>query len=497
MKNKIFSEQNTDLFNFPAAIEQQTVLPDVARGQNGKAGAYWSKCLNIIQDNVSSQVFKTWFEQIKPLQWENNQLTIQVPSQFFYEWIEEHYYSLLQKTVLEVMGAGAKLQYQVIVEEIEDKSQESRTIKLPAFKHPPAPEQTMINFNEPTFQVQDFPTFLNNRYTFDNFIAGESNQLAKSAAMAIANNPGGTRYNPLFVYGDTGLGKTHLIQAIGNEIIRGNGHKRVLYSNSERFTMEFINAIQNNKSNEFVNFYRSIDVLLLDDIQFFGGKEKTQDNFFHTFNALHQAGKQLVLTSDKPPRDLKDVDERLISRFQWGLTVDIQAPDLEMRMAILQKKSADEGIELPTETIEFLARNVKSSIRELEGTLISLLAKVMLDRRELNLDLAREIIYGISIRDPKPLTIDDIIEIVAKYYKLPPELLISKSRKHEVALARQMSMYLSKQLISLSLKNIGEHFGGRDHSTVMHSCHTIQNYLSTDKTVKIAYDSLVEKIRKM
>jgi chromosomal replication initiator protein len=348
-------------------------------------------------------------------------------------------------------------------------------------------------FTQQAEEEKDFPSFLTPRYTLDNFITGESNQFAASAAIAVSQNPGGTRFNPLFVYGDTGLGKTHLAQGIGNYIVQNNSRTRVVYTNSERFTMEFVNAIQNNKTNEFVNFYRNVDTLIVDDIQFFAGKEKTQDNFFHTFNALHQAGKQLVLTSDVSPKELKDVDERLISRFQWGLTVDIQAPDLEMRMAILQRKSEDEGIELPADIIEYIARNVTNSIRELEGTLIGLIAKNTLDRRELNLDLAKEVVLGNSGKEMKPLTIEDIKKFVSDYYKMPVELLESKTRKHEVALARQMAMYLAKQLTQNSLKSIGSSFGGRDHSTVLHSCQTIENYLETDKIVKNAFKTLLEK----
>ncbi len=462
-----------------------------------QAEILWNKCLKIIEDNVNSQVFKTWFEPISAQKWENNQLTILVPSQFFFEWIEEHFYNLLQKTISEVLGDGAKIQYQVVMDDTGD-SLENRTIKLPGLRYPPSGAQTTLPFAQTPVQHQEFPTFLNPRYSFDNFIIGESNQLARSAAMAVAQNPGGTRFNPLVIYGATGLGKTHLIQGIGNHIVMHNSNSRVLYTNSERFTMEFVNAIQNNRVNEFINFYRSIDVLLVDDIQFFGGKEKTQDNFFHTFNALHQAGKQLVLTSDKPPKELDKVDERLISRFQWGLTVDIQQPDLEMRMAILRKKSLDEGLDLPSDTVEYLARHVKSSIRELEGILISLIAKFTLDRRELNLDLAREVIHGIVKDDEeKPLTIDEIKQFVANYYKLEPDMLSSKSRKHEVALARQMAMYLSKQLTDASLKMIGAYFGGRDHSTVLHSCSMIENYLVTDKKVKNAFDTLLVKIKKI
>jgi len=456
--------------------------------------AYWNRCLQIIEDNVNTQVYKTWFEPIKALKYNNNKLTVKVPSQFFCEWIEEHFYPLLQKTIFQVLGENAKLQYQVIVDEKSD-TLKNRTIRVPAFKYPPGTNQVQLPFADKPNLPESFPSYLNPRYTFDNFIQGESNQLASSAAMAVCKNPGTTRFNPLVLYGGTGLGKTHLVQAMGNCIVRRNKNARVLYTTSERFTMEFVNAIQNNKVNEFINFYRSIDVLIVDDIQFFGGKEKTQDNFFHTFNALHQAGKQLVLTSDKPPKELSDVDDRLVSRFQWGLIADIQPPDYEMRMAILQKKSEDEGIDLPIDIVEYIARHVKNSIRELEGTLISLIAKVSLDSRQLNLELAKEVVYGVTNLEPKQLTVDDIKEIVSKYLKIPEDLLVSKTRKHEVALARQMAMYLTKQFTQLSLKSIGSHFGNRDHSTVLHSCQMIENYLMTDRSVKISYENLVNKVR--
>ena len=461
---------------------------------SGNAELHWNKCLNIIKDNVSTQVFRTWFEPLKAISIEDSKLSVRVPSYFFCEWIEEHFAPLLQKTLQQVIGENARLQYDVVVDDNGD-SLEKRTITLPGFKNGSQKKQTSLPFAHNPIAVQEFPSFLNPRYTFDGFIRGESNQLASSAAMAVSQNPGGTRFNPLLFYGDTGIGKTHLAQAIGNFICQKNSKSRVLYTTSESFTMEFVNAIQNNKTNEFISFYRSIDVLIVDDIQFFAGKEKTQDNFFHTFNALHQAGKQIILTSDRPPRSLSDVDDRLISRFQWGLTVDIQRPDLEMRMAILQKKSLDEGWELPMDIIEFIAKNVTHSVRQLEGILISLTAKVTLDRREMNLELAKEVVFGVANNQPKILTIDDIKEAVSVYYNIPLTDIESKNRKHEITLARQMCIYIAKQLTQLSLKSIGSNFGGRDHSTVLHSCQTIENYLVTDRSVKHAYEALMKKLK--
>ncbi len=468
------------------------------------AAELWQKCLVIIRDNVSQQVFKTWFENIRALSWNNNKLTIQVPSQFFYEWIEEHFYTLLQKVVGQILGTNAQLQYQVVVEK-SDETAEDRTIRLPAFRqqHPvpstpvtQAFQQSHLPFAQEAQSVpQNFPSYLNPNYTFENFIRGESNQLAVAAAIAIGENPGRTKYNPLVLYGHTGLGKTHLIHAIGNRAQQNNPRIRVFYTNSERFTMEYVNAIQNGKINEFTNFYRSIDILIVDDIQFFSGKEKTQDNFFHTFNALHQSGKQIILTSDKPPKEIQGVDDRLISRFQWGLTADVQPPDFEMRMAILQRKAADEGTELPGDVVEYLARNITSSVRELEGCLISLLAKVSLDGRELTHDLAKEVVKGIaSEQTPREVSVKSIIASVSEYYDIALPLLVGKTRKQEVVIARQTAMYLIKQNTQLSLKSIGSHFGGRDHTTVIHSCQVISNYLETDERIQNAMQILTERL---
>ena len=465
---------------------------------SGDALYLWNQICTIIKDNVSSQVYRTWFELIKPLSWSNLLLTVEVPSQFFVEWLEEHYNDLLRKSLNHVAGENSQLQYEVVVRK-GDSSLEDRTIRLPAFKNTPASaSQPALPFSGNTHAVisdsHEFLSSLNQRYVFENFIRGESNQLAASAAYAVAENPGKTRFNPLFIYGGTGLGKTHIAQAIGNHLLQKNPSAKVLYTNSERFTIEYVQAIQNNKVNEFTNYYRSIDVLIIDDIQFLGGKEKTQDHFFHTFNALHQAGKQLVLTSDKPPKDLLDLDARLISRFQWGLTADIQAPDFEMRMAIIQKKSLDEGFEIPSDVAEYIARNITGNVRELEGALIKLMAKISLDSREIGLDLAKEVVRGIAGISKQQLSIHEIALEVASYYQVPVELLSGKTRKHEIVIARQMSMYLAKSLIGTSLKGIGIHFGGRDHTTVLHSCQTIDNYLCHDVKVRAALDVLKKSL---
>lgn len=452
------------------------------------AFAAWSKCLEIIKDNVNYQAFKTWFEPAKPIRLEGATLTIQVPSQFFYEWIEEHFYALVRKTMVQVLGDRAQLVYHAVVEEAMEAA-ETRVITLPARNQStPTPvarysgTPTASPFSTPTIQPNIRPesTYLNPRFTFENFITGESNQLAYAAAKAVADNPGGTRFNPLVIYGGVGLGKTHLVQAIGHAILAQRPGCSVVYISSERFTLEFVNAIQHNKSQEFTNYYRSIDVLVVDDIQFFADKEKTQDNFFHTFNALHQVGKQIVLTSDVPPKQLRGVDDRLVSRFQWGLTTDIQPPDLETRIAILQKMSSDEGYQLPGDVIDYIARNVTSSVREMEGCLISLLAECSLRNLSLSIDLTREVINGIaSVPDPV-ISIEQIQKAVCEQLDVPQSLLVGKTRKQEIVFARQIAMHLIRDLTSTSLKTIGNHFGGRDHTTVMHALTTIESLKERD-----------------
>jgi len=452
------------------------------------ASAAWSRCLEIIKENINYQAFKTWFEPAKPIRLEGSTLTIQVPSQFFYEWIEEHFYALVRKTMVQVLGDRAQLVYHAVVEEAVEPA-ETRVITLPARnQNSPTPvarysgTPTVSPFSTPTIQpnVRPESTYLNPRFTFENFITGESNQLAYAAAKAVADNPGGTRFNPLVIYGGVGLGKTHLVQAIGHAILAQRPACSVVYISSERFTLEFVNAIQHNKSQEFTNYYRSVDVLVVDDIQFFADKEKTQDNFFHTFNALHQAGKQIVLTSDVPPKQLRGVDDRLVSRFQWGLTTDIQPPDLETRIAILQKMSSDEGYQLPGDVIDYIARNVTSSVREMEGCLISLLAECSLRNLSLSIDLTREVISGIaSVPDPV-ISIEQIQKAVCEQLDVPQSLLVGKTRKQEIVFARQIAMYLIRELTSTSLKTIGNHFGGRDHTTVMHALSTIESSKDRD-----------------
>lgn len=439
----------------------------------------WKECLRIIKQNVTLMTYNTWFQPIKALEIKDSTLTVQLPSQFFWEWIDEHFNTLINRTIHDVLGENAKLAY-VINEEKESNKKIEKPIQLS-----PSP----VIKNKPEFE-----TYLNSRYTFDNFIKGEGNQLARAAASAISDNPGGTSFNPFFVYGGVGLGKTHLIQAIGNKIVTNFPEKRVIYLSSDIFTVEFVEAIQSNKVNEFSSFYRNMDVLIIDDIQFLIGKEKTQDLFFHIFNTLHQSKKQIVLSSDKAPKDLKGLDDRLISRFQWGLPADIQPPELETRIAILKKKSEDFGMTVSNEILEYIANNITSNIRELEGCLIKLLANSSLNSKEINLELAKKTVKEIATDRKVNVTIEMITKNVCSYLKVDENKIRDKTRKKEIVLARQLAMYLAKELTKSSLKTIGLHFGGRDHSTVIHACASIEELKTKDSVLNEIIENLKNQI---
>lgn len=484
--------------------------------------AVWQACLEIIRDNVNRQSFKTWFEPIKAVKLteEDDQikLTVEVPSRFYYEWLEEHYYSLLQKTITKVLGPTGRLFYKIVMEkEDPQRGFEGISVNMPAHPPeaaPPPPPRTRLTppagpatFIEATEQEPPVLTNpfaipgllrkvrvdsqLDPKYTFERFIEGDCNRLARSAALAIAQQPGTTSFNPFLVYGGVGLGKTHLIQAIGNYALQNRTAETIRYVSSEQFTNEFVQAIQHNRINEFSLFYRDIDLLIVDDIQFFGGKERTQEQFFHIFNALHNAGKQIVLSADRPPKDILGIEERLLSRFKWGLVADVQPPDLETRIAILSRKAEDEGIELGNDVIEFIAHQVKSNFRELEGALLRLVAYAAYQRREIDLALAREALRDLIRESRVTLTIEQIQQVVCEYFDVTTDQIRSKTRKREIVQARQVAMYFCKQFTQHSLKSIGLHFGGRDHSTVIHACQSVENLMETDPK----FQGIIEELR--
>ena len=459
----------------------------------------WDNCLHAIRKSVTAQSFKTWFEPIRPVRLENNALTIQVPNKFFYEWLEEHYVALLKRTIRTELGERGRLEYQILMSngntsrKIKGNTTQNGTASL----GPGAISAANIKnpFVIPGIRKVKIDPQLNRDYRFDNYIEGDCNRLARSAGLAIAKKPGGTSFNPLVIFGDVGLGKTHLAQAIGNDVLTKFPDKTVLYVSSEKFTNQIIQSIKNNAVNDFVNFYQLIDVLIVDDIQFLANKQKTQEIFFHIFNQLHQNGKQIILTSDRAPKDLDGMEERLISRFKWGLSADLQAPDLETRIAILESKMNTEGIEISQDVVEFICYNIQNNIRELEGVLVSLIAQSSLNRREIDIDLAKEVVKNFVTEINKEITVEFIQKLVADHFDIAPEKLQGKTRKRSIVIARQLSMYLAKNLTDKSLKAIGETFGGRDHSTVIYSCRTVQDLMETDAIFKDTVTELEKKIK--
>ncbi|CAI8273036.1 MAG: Chromosomal replication initiator protein DnaA [Cryomorphaceae bacterium] len=462
----------------------------------------WNNCLTIIRDNVTAQNFKTWFKPIKAVALEGKTLTIQVPSQFCFEWLEKHYLTLMKKTIMREIGKDAKLEYNILLENSSDKkpyiskvpSSGQADVKNNPISIPMSMNSSSIRnpFIIPGLQKININPQLNESYTFDAYIEGECNRLARSAGFAVSQNPGGTSFNPLFIYGSGGLGKTHLANAIGIEVKNNHPEKIVLYVSADKFLTQFVDAIKDNKRNDFVHFYQSIDVLIIDDVQFLCGKEKTQDVFFHIFNHLHQNKKQVILTSDKAPVDIIGMEQRLLSRFKWGLSADLQSPDLETRLAILKKKIKKDGIDIPYEVVEYIAYSITTNVRELEGALISLLAQSSLNRKEITIDLAKNMLDKFVKNTVREVSIDYIQKVVCDYFDIPIETMKSKTRKREIVQCRQLAMYFSKQMTKNSLAMIGKHCGNKDHATVLHACKTVNNLADTDKRFK-GYISDIEK----
>jgi chromosomal replication initiator protein len=457
---------------------------------NSEANAIWKECLRVIEQHVNEQSFSTWFKPINPARIDGSVLTIQVPSQFFYEWLEDNYVEVLKLAIKTVLGASGRLEYAVIVDKGNSHNQ-PYMVSYPQGNVQSKKKEVVPTHHSPfDLPTLDFETMLQSNlspnYTFGSFIEGDCNRLARSAGFAVANKPGITSFNPLMVYGGVGLGKTHLVQAIGNEIKNSLEDKFVLYVSSEKFVNQFMDAIKEGSVKSFTNFYMQVDVLIIDDIQFFAGKGRTQEMFFHIFNHLHQNKRQIIMTSDCAPKDLMGLEERLISRFKWGLTADLQMPDFETRIAIIKKKMQSEGIMIPNNVVEYLAYTVDTNVRELEGVLISLIAHASLNRVEINLSLAKTIMKNIVKDIETEVSIDFIQKTCSEYYGIKLDDLKAKTRKKEIVLARQVAMYFSKEFTNHSLKSIGYHFGGRDHSTVIHAVQAVNDLMETDTSFRNA-----------
>ena len=496
----------------------------------------WANCLRVIRTEVGEQSFRTWFEPITPVELQGKVLTIQVPSIYFYEYLEEQYVEELKRAIFQELGPEGRLEYSVVVDQgnaqappramhlpparkaapgtpaapaenrpaapgrpfgsgpVSQKAPPARPTGAPPARHlvPGGNTATAAQVQAANILRNPFDAAktmdrnivlsqLNTTYTFENYVEGDCNRLARSAGLAVANKPGTTAFNPLMVYGGVGLGKTHLVQAIGNHIKATNAEKFVLYVSAEKFTNQFIESLQRNAVQDFANFYLLVDVLILDDVQFLANKGKTQEMFFHIFNHLHQGGRQIVMTSDRPPRELNGLEDRLLSRFKWGLTADVQSPDFETRIAIIQNKAEQDGMDISPQVVEYLAHSVPSNVRELEGVLVSLVAQSFTYQRDIDLEMAKQALRHIIEEVEAEVNVDFIQKTVADYFSVPVALLKEKTRKKEVVMARQVAMYFTKEFTSHSLKTIGFHFGGRDHATVIHSVQTVSDLIDSDK----------------
>ncbi|MGO5073716.1 chromosomal replication initiator protein DnaA [Clostridium sporogenes] len=437
----------------------------------------WEKAINIIKGELTEVSFNTWIKSINPISLENNSLKLAVPNDFTKGILESRYKDLIVNALKLLTSKKYNIDFIVTTEEKIEENQKNHNN-----------EKSNIVVND------EMSTMLNPKYTFDSFVIGNSNRFAHAASLAVAESPA-KAYNPLFIYGGVGLGKTHLMHAIGHYILNNNPKSQVVYVSSEKFTNELINSIKDDKNVEFRNKYRNIDILLVDDIQFIAGKERTQEEFFHTFNALYEANKQIIISSDRPPKEIPTLEDRLRSRFEWGLIADIQAPDFETRMAILKKKADVEKLNIPNEVMVYIATKIKSNIRELEGALIRIVAFSSLTNKEISVDLASEALKDIiSSKQTRQVTIDIIQEVVANYYNLKIEELKSARRTRNIAFPRQIAMYLSRKLTDMSLPKIGEEFGGRDHTTVIHAYEKISNNLKKDESLQNAIKELNKRI---
>lgn len=452
----------------------------------------WDQVLAQIQQELPSQAYETWFQPTRAVTVSETSVVVEVPSPFFRDWLASHYTDLIHRVLHSVGLPKAKVEYAVAS---ATRMPVEKGAGISANAAPtPAPWPAAEHASRPAAGGAS-ELILNARYTFDQFVVGPSNRFAHAAALASTESPARV-YNPLFIYGGVGLGKTHLMQAIGHRLYEQYPQARVIYISSERFTNQLISAIQNRSMALFRERFRSVDVLLIDDIQFIGGKESTQEVFFHTFNALYDAHKQIVLSSDRPPKELRGVEERLISRFEWGLVTDVQAPDLETRVAILRKKAESQGSQVPDEITLFIAERISSNIRELEGALNRVLAYSVLINREISLGMAQEVLKGMVAEKARQVTLERIQQVVAESFGFSVVELKSKRRTKEISLARQVAMALSRELTEASLPSIGEAFGGRDHATVIYACHKMSSGRNSDPKMRSLFDRLVVDLKR-
>lgn len=455
----------------------------------------WNNCLVVIRDNISEAAFNTWFAPIIPLKYKDDVLTVQVPSQFFYEYLEDKYLDLIQRTLYREIGEGTILNYRILVETEKNTAIEMRGESKSIQPDKNVAKKLPVKVPNPFERVEtpEFDSQINSKYTFNNFFEGESNRLARTSAEAVAMNPAKTAFNPLFVYGSSGVGKTHLCHAIGSRILDLYPGKKVLYISAHLFKVQFTDARRFNTINDFINFYQGIDVLIIDDIQELSGLDKTQNTFFHIFNHLHQNNKQLVMTSDCAPMDMQGMEERLLTRFRWGLTTRLERPDKELRKKILKQKVLSDGLSIPDNVIDFIAENVTENVRDLEGIVVSLMAHSIINNRDIDLTLAHRVLEQSIKFEKKRITVQKIQDTVCDFFNIKKDLIQSASRKREIVQARQVTMFFIKKLTELSLSQIGVHVGNRNHATVLHACNTVKNLSDVDR----GFRSDIEEIERL
>ena len=455
----------------------------------------WQKTRQFLQKEMDAPVYQRWIEPLRAIEYKNGELTILVPDAFYKTWVSDHYLNLLSKSLGHALANSEIAKVTLEVSSSENipapAPQAGRSKSLAS----PAPERISVTSAPTPAAFSSTESALNPKYTFDSFVVGPSNRFAHAASMAVAESPAKS-YNPLFIYGPVGLGKTHLMQAIGHEMITTNPSLHILYMTSEKFTNQLINAIKTGTTLKFREKYRSVDCLLIDDIQFIAGKEATMEEFFHTFNSLYDSHKQIVVSSDKPPKDISNLEERLVSRFEWGLVTDIQAPDFETRTAILRKKAEREGILIPDSVTFFIADKIKSNIRELEGALIRVVAYSKLVGKDVDEAVAQDVLKDLIVENQRKITVDLIQRKVAEYFETRPSDMTAKRRSKSVAYPRHLAMYISREMTQLSYPELGEHFGGRDHTTVLHACEKIKKDIKKDQKTKSLVDKLIAEIKK-
>ncbi|GAB6011618.1 chromosomal replication initiator protein DnaA [Viscerimonas tarda] len=457
----------------------------------------WNNCLRVIRDNVPETTFETWFSPIVPLSYDGKVFMIQVPSQFFYEYLEEKFIDLLRASLYKEVGSETILSYRILMENTTNTQVEYRGEAKPLSFEKITPKQANKAPNPFHKTVaEEFDSQLNSKYRFDNFFKGESNIVARTAGETVAGNPGKTAFNPLFLHGGSGVGKTHLCHAIGTRIKELSPETRVLYVSAHLFKVQYTDATRFNTVNDFINFYQGIDVLIIDDVHELTGLEKTQNTFFHIFNHLHQNNKQLILTCDKAPVELQGLEERLLTRFRWGLTAKLESPDKELRLKILKNKILIDGLTIPDDVLDFIAENVTENVRDLEGVIVSLMAHSVIYNKEVDLTLAKRVIgQAIKKIEKKKLTIDNITEVVCKHFNIKSELIHTASRKREIVQARQVTMYLSKRYTEMSLSQIGTIIGKKNHATVLHSCRMVKDQIEVDKGFRNDIAEIEKKLK--